>query len=59
MPLVTSLSFGLMAATVLVLFVVPAAYSILDDLGLTAERMPEIAAFQDGDKSRRPWAWLS
>ncbi len=33
-PLVTSLAFGLLAATVLVLFVVPAAYSILDDMGL-------------------------
>ncbi|MEL6477532.1 MAG: efflux RND transporter permease subunit [Pseudomonadota bacterium] len=34
-PLVTSLSFGLMASTLLVLFVVPAFYAILDDLGLT------------------------
>lgn len=31
-PLVTSLAFGLMAATVLVLFLVPAAYVILEDL---------------------------
>ncbi|MEO1492152.1 MAG: 3-isopropylmalate dehydratase small subunit [Pseudomonadota bacterium] len=30
----------------------------LDDLGLTAERMPEIRAFQSEDRSRRPWAWL-
>ncbi len=34
-PLVTSLSFGLMASTLLVLFVVPAFYAILDDMGLT------------------------
>ncbi len=33
-PLVTSLAFGLMATTVLVLFLVPAIYTILDDLGL-------------------------
>lgn len=32
-PLVTSLAFGLMATTVLVLFLVPAIYSILDDFG--------------------------
>ncbi len=34
-PLVASLGFGLMASTVLVLFVVPAFYAILDDFGLT------------------------
>ncbi len=33
-PLVTSLAFGLMATTVLVLFLVPAIYAILDDFGL-------------------------
>ena len=32
-PLVTSLAFGLLASTLLVLFVVPAFYSILDDFG--------------------------
>jgi len=32
-PLVTSLAFGLMATTMLVLFLVPAIYSILDDFG--------------------------
>ncbi len=30
----------------------------LDDLGLTAERLPDIVAFQDMDKQSRPWAWL-
>ncbi|PLX35604.1 MAG: AcrB/AcrD/AcrF family protein [Hyphomicrobiales bacterium] len=34
-PLVTSLAFGLLASTVLVLFVVPAFYSILDDFGFS------------------------
>ncbi|MBT7761118.1 MAG: efflux RND transporter permease subunit, partial [Rhodospirillaceae bacterium] len=33
-PLVTSLAFGLMATTILVLFLVPATYSIIDDFGL-------------------------
>ncbi len=33
-PLVTSLVFGLMATTLLVLLLVPAAYSILDDFNL-------------------------
>ena len=35
-PLVTSLAFGLAAATFQVLFLVPALYAILDDFGLTA-----------------------
>ena len=34
-PLVTSLAFGLAAATFQVLFLVPALYAILDDYGLT------------------------
>ena len=34
-PLVTSLAFGLIASTFLVLFVVPAIYAILDDFGLS------------------------
>ncbi len=34
-PLVTSLAFGLLASTLLVLFVVPAFYAALDDMGLT------------------------
>ena len=33
-PMVTSLAFGLLATTVLVLFIVPAVYTILDDLGV-------------------------
>ncbi len=35
-PLVTSLAFGLMASTLLVLFVVPAIYAILDDFGISS-----------------------
>jgi multidrug efflux pump subunit AcrB len=34
-PLVTSLAFGLLASTVLVLLVVPISYAILHDLGVT------------------------
>ena len=30
----------------------------LDDLGLTAERMPEIETFQIQDQTARPWVWL-
>ncbi|NYZ16474.1 efflux RND transporter permease subunit [Azospirillum sp. RWY-5-1] len=35
-PLITSISFGLLSATVLITLVVPAFYGILDDLGLTS-----------------------
>ena len=35
-PLITSLVFGLLAATLLVLLVVPATFAILDDFGLSA-----------------------
>ncbi len=35
-PLAISIVFGLLASTVLVLLVIPALYTILDDLGLTA-----------------------
>ncbi|MCK0126263.1 efflux RND transporter permease subunit [Gelidibacter sp. F2691] len=34
-PLVTSLAFGLVTASLVVLFVLPAIYAILDDLGLS------------------------
>ncbi|MFK7942871.1 MAG: 3-isopropylmalate dehydratase small subunit [Paracoccaceae bacterium] len=30
----------------------------VDDLGLTAERLPEIADWQDRDRAARPWVWL-
>jgi multidrug efflux pump subunit AcrB len=36
-PLAASIVFGLMASTLLVLFIIPALYGILDDLGLAAE----------------------
>ena len=45
-PLVTSLAFGLMASTVLVLVIVPVLYAILDDLGLAAAA-PENATSAD------------
>lgn len=35
-PLVTSLAFGLLSSTVLVLIVVPCAFAVLDDFGLTS-----------------------
>ena len=40
-PLVTSLGFGLAAATFQVLFLVPALYAILDDFGLTEKIGPK------------------
>lgn len=30
----------------------------LDDLGLTAEQLPQIARFQTKDQQARPWIWL-
>jgi 3-isopropylmalate/(R)-2-methylmalate dehydratase small subunit len=30
----------------------------LDDLGLTAERLSEIAEFQERDHAARPWVWI-
>lgn len=35
-PLVTSIAFGLIATTLLIVFIVPAFYTILDDLGFTS-----------------------
>lgn len=35
-PLVASIAFGLTSTTLLILFVVPAFYAVLDDLGVTA-----------------------
>lgn len=40
-PLVTSLAFGLIASTLLVLVVVPAFYMVLDDFGMTTLEKPE------------------
>ncbi|MFP4269369.1 MAG: efflux RND transporter permease subunit [Alphaproteobacteria bacterium] len=44
-PLVTSLAFGLLASTVLVLIVIPCAFAVLHDFGLatTARRPPDAA----------------
>ena len=44
-PLVTSLAFGLLASGIVVLFVLPAVYAILDDMGLSSlarERRQEV-----------------
>ena len=46
-PLVTSIAFGLIATTILIVFVVPALYAILDDFGATslaAERRRAVGA---------------
>jgi len=46
-PLVTSIAFGLIASTLLVMFVIPSLYVILDDLGLSSvsrEKENEVAA---------------
>ena len=43
-PLVTSLAFGLLAATILVIVVVPAFYTILHDFGVTTLAREEAAA---------------
>ena len=34
-PLIVSLAFGILTASILVLFIVPAAYMVFEDLGLT------------------------
>jgi len=41
-PLVTSLAFGMIASTVMVLFVIPAVYTILDDLGWATVSKDEV-----------------
>ncbi len=40
-PLAVSIVFGLLASTVLVLLVVPALYTILDDMGLTSTHLKQ------------------
>ena len=50
-PLVTSIAFGLLATTLLIILVVPAFYAILDDFGMTslaAERRRLAAADMEG-----------
>jgi len=46
-PLVTSLAFGMIASTVMVLFVIPSVYMILDDLGLTTIARSKKAAARE------------
>jgi multidrug efflux pump subunit AcrB len=51
-PLVTSLAFGLMASTLLVLILLPAAYALLHDLGVTSlARDCRAAAAAEGEGS--------
>ncbi|MEO1362852.1 MAG: efflux RND transporter permease subunit [Pseudomonadota bacterium] len=52
-PLVASIAFGLLATTLLILLVVPAAYCILDDLGLV--HLDEIGP-ADGTEDPRSFA---
>ncbi len=47
-PLVTSLAFGLLASTVLVLVLVPAIYAILDDFGLSTLAREKAAQMRAG-----------
>ncbi|MEM9046218.1 MAG: efflux RND transporter permease subunit [Pseudomonadota bacterium] len=48
-PMVTSIAFGLSATTLLILLVIPAFYTALDDLGLTAP------ARESADKGETPF----
>ena len=43
MPLVASVVFGLLSSTLLLLLVLPAAYSIMEDLGIREQSDDEIA----------------
>ncbi len=52
-PLATSIAFGLLASTVLVLLVIPSLYAILNDLGMVAALDDELSASEsspDGTK---------
>lgn len=51
-PLATSIVFGLLASTLLVLFVVPALFAVFDDLGWTYRE--KILAEEDGQTPARP-----
>ncbi len=54
-PLVASLAFGLLAAALIVLFVLPGMYAILDDLGFSslAQRHGQVD-HESGSRSARP-----
>ena len=51
-PLATSIVFGLLASTLLVLFVVPALFAVFDDLGWTSRE--KILAEEDSPTPARP-----
>jgi multidrug efflux pump subunit AcrB len=44
-PLVTSIVFGMLTSTLLIMLVLPAAYSIMEDLGLVDERQTDSVDF--------------
>ncbi|MFA7432028.1 MAG: efflux RND transporter permease subunit, partial [Rhodospirillaceae bacterium] len=53
-PLATSLAFGLTSATILSLFLVPAVYAILDDLGLSEYKSARRTREVDGHPKAPP-----
>jgi len=54
-PLATSIVFGILASTLLVLFVVPALYSILEDFGYAKINTDELAALdREENKPKEP-----
>jgi multidrug efflux pump subunit AcrB len=55
-PLVTSLAFGLVAASMISLFVVPAMYTIFDDFGVTTLARERKKAEQLGEQVSEPSA---
>ncbi|NBC14116.1 MAG: MMPL family transporter, partial [Gammaproteobacteria bacterium] len=56
-PLATSIVFGLLASTLLVLFVVPALFAVFDDLGWTSRE--KILAEEDDSRRRTRVGYLS
>lgn len=53
-PLATSIIFGLLASTLLVLLLIPAFYSVLHDFGLTSLNRDESEMEMDRDKPTEP-----
>ncbi|MCI4665545.1 MAG: efflux RND transporter permease subunit [Neomegalonema sp.] len=57
-PLVISIAFGLMATTVLILFVVPAFFAVLDEFGLTSlareRKAAQAKATDEGSAAAQP-----
>ena len=55
-PLVTSIAFGLLSTTLMLMFLVPAFYTILDDFGLTSLAAERRAAAKQPDTYLEPKA---